>query len=163
MSRIARVLSTSLALTAAIASAAGVASFLVTERHRWAWLAIGGLLALSVSLGWQLWAAERSLKRVASRRTVIDQLGLLARLGRARLQVARLAGDDAAALSQRYQAWERDVCKVIEEGFGHGDLSLFEGPVSAPMPADVAGVAARWRDSLDRLGEVIVRAKFPGT
>ena len=157
MSWIARVARTSLALVAVLASAAGIVLYAVTGHHKWAWLAIGGLLALSVSLGWWLWSAERSLRRIATRRDLIDHLELLARVGKARLRLARLANEDAAMLSERYVAWDWEVRKLIEEQFGHGDLALFDGPVRAPPPADVPVITARWRDSLDRLVDLILR------
>ena len=154
MSWIGRVVRAALALVAAIASVAGIVFYVVTGRHQWVWLAIGGLLALSVSLGWWLWAAKRSLRRIASRGEVIDHLALLARVGKARLRLARLADDDAATLSERYVVWDQEVRKVIEEHFGNDDLALFE--VSAPMPTDLAGITARWHDSLDRLVDLIL-------
>jgi hypothetical protein len=157
VSWIARVVRTWLAPVAAIASAAGIALFVETGRQQSAWLAIGGLLALTVSLVWRLWAAERFLESTASRRAVIVHLGLLARVGNARLRIARIAGADAATLSEHYAAWEREVCKTIEEEFGHGELALFEAPVSAQMPRDLAGVTATWRERLERLADLILR------
>jgi hypothetical protein len=157
VSWIARVLRATLALGAVVASIAGIAFYAVSGRQPWAWLAIGGLLALSVSLGWWLWSAQRSLRRIKSRRDVIDHLELLARVGRARLRLARLANDDAATLSERYAAWNSEVRKVIEERFGHDDLALFDGPLNGPTSGNVPGICSSWRDSLDRLVDLILR------
>ena len=157
MSWIARVVRATLALVAVLASVAGVAFYAVEGHRRWAWLAIGGLLALSVIVGWWLWSAERSLRRINSRRDAIDHLELLARVGRARLRLARLANDDPATLSERYAAWNREVRQVIEQRFGTDDLALFDGPHNDPAPGSVPSIGSSWRDSLERLVDLILR------
>ena len=157
MSRIVRVVRLLLALVAVVASVVGIALYSKTGHERLAWLAIAGLLVLSLTLGWWLWSAERSRRRIATRREAIAHLELLARLGKARLRLARLAHEDAATLSERYAVWDRGVSKVIEEHFGQGELALFDGPARAPLAGDVSEVAASWRESLDRLVDLILR------
>lgn len=48
-----------MALVGLAATALGIVSFAVSEHIPWAWLAIGGLLLLVVSLGSELWKVQR--------------------------------------------------------------------------------------------------------
>ena len=47
------------ALATGTLSLIGLASFIVTERHQWAWITIGALMLLVLSLAWELHRAER--------------------------------------------------------------------------------------------------------
>jgi len=155
VSWIARMVCTVLVLAALLASAAGVALYATTGHERSAWLAIGGLAVLCTTLGWWLRTAARSRRKTAIRREAIAHLELLARLGKARLRLARLANEDAAMLSERYAVWDREVRKVIDEQLGDDERALFDGIVDAAISRDAPEVTARWRASLDRLDLIL--------
>ena len=99
------------ALVSGAATVAGIATFAITEHIGWAWLTIGALLLLVVSLAWTA-HDER-----ARRQAVNDPAGtFLARAitdGRAVLSVT-----DPSALFSHWARWKTETYEGLRQHFG---------------------------------------------
>jgi hypothetical protein len=139
---------------AGVAAAAGFVSFVVTARHEWAWLAIGGLVSVVASLGLQNWRLSRPQR---DRDKVMDGLAFIAREGASQLERA-IAGDDVWAAAKTYELWQRKTRIFLVEHMRIVDVALFEGPTGSQFRAskgDMRALASHWEESLVRVHELL--------
>lgn len=106
------------ALVSAAATVAGIVSFAITEHIGLAWLAIGGLLLLVVSLAWT--AHDEHTKTLAINDPAGTFLTRAIEDGRAMLSVI-----DPSALMHHWQRWRDETYEGVREHFGLGDAMRF--------------------------------------
>ena len=97
------------ALVGLVATVLGIVSFALSENLSWAWLTIGSLLLLVVSLGSELWMVQR--------RATTRQAPLLDRAisdGHALLSIR----DHTAFVMQWDRHWRRETWEMLRKEFG---------------------------------------------
>lgn len=155
-------------LVTAGAALAGVGVYVATARREWAWLAIGALVLLVVSLAWSLhdeyYRRVRSEEETGRSLELRNRLGLLARQADAmsHLCLAPPApGQSQQALDQEllhaYLDWSNRTKALLAEASGDAAVAQFEASREAAAWSSTQAemLADRYQDGVRRVEKLI--------